>query len=286
MMSNTKRNAFWSFFDRIGQLPTFLIWTALICIVSMLASYFPLWVNVIVNVLLPVLVLLKLKMVMFEKLKLSTLVLMRALILLPIFGIMSGELFVKIVLVFLVINCMEATLTDLLKNHQPYNFVTGLVLSLSVLTLAGKWFPEAAGPFTGIYTANAGPRADALFVSDQVVVIGTICWLVAYTIWNWLFVIGEFSPSIGYLHIGILSSPIISILLTMNPGYWLVFRANSLTCGGVFQIYCKDDIEKKLENEKLAAFIEKVKSHPAQIVLMILNLVLIAVPVGIYFGII
>lgn len=286
MMSNTKRNAFWSFFDRIGQLPTFLIWTALICVVSMLASYFPLWVNVIVNVLLPVLVLLKLKMVMFEKLKLSTLVLMRALILLPIFGFMSGELFVKIVLVFLVINCMEATLTDLLKNHQPYNFVTGLVLSLSVLTLAGKWFPEAAGPFTGIYTANAGPRADALFVSDQVVVIGTICWLVAYTIWNWLFVIGEFSPSIGYLHIGILSSPILSILLTMNPGYWLVFRANSLTCGGVFQIYCKDDIEKKLENEKLAAFIEKVKSPPAQIVLMILNLVLIAVPVGIYFGII
>ena len=182
----------------IGQLPTFLIWTALICVVSMLASYFPLWVNVIVNVLLPVLVLLKLKMVMFEKLKLSTLVLMRALILLPIFGIMSGELFVKIVLVFLVINCMEATLTDLLKNHQPYNFVTGLVLSLSVLTLAGKWFPEAAGPFTGIYTANAGPRTDALFVSDQVVVIGTVCWLVAYTIWNWLFVIGEFSPSIGY----------------------------------------------------------------------------------------
>ena len=284
MMSNTKRNAFWSFFDRIGQLPTFLIWTALICVVSMLASYFPLWVNVIVNVLLPVLVLLKLKMVMFEKLKLSTLVLMRALILLPIFGFMSGELFVKIVLVFLVINCMEATLTDLLKNHQPYNFVTGLVLSLSVLTLAGKWFPEAAGPFTGIYTANAGPRADALFVSDQVVVIGTICWLVAYTIWNWLFVIGEFSPSIGYLHIGILSSPILSILLTMNPGYWLVFRANSLTCGGVFQIYCKDNIEKQLENKKLAAFIDKVKSRPVQLVLMIVNLILIAVPVGIYFG--
>jgi hypothetical protein len=250
----------------------------------MLASYFPLWVNVVVNVLLPVLVLLKLKMVMFEKLKLSTLVLMRALILLPIFGFMSGELFVKIVLVFLVINCMEATMTDLLKNHQPYNFVTGLALSLSVLTLAGKWFPGIAGPFTGIYTANAGPRTEALFVSDQVVVIGTICWLAAYTIWNWLFVIGEFSPSIGYLHIGILSSPILSILLTMNPGYWLVFRANSLTCGGVFQIYCKDNIEKQLENKKLAAFIDKVKSRPVQLVLMIVNLILIAVPVGIYFG--
>ena len=44
---------------------------------------------------------------------------MRALILLPLFGLMGGGLFVKIVLVFLIINCMEATLTDLLKNHQP-----------------------------------------------------------------------------------------------------------------------------------------------------------------------
>lgn len=281
-----KRSTFWRFFDGVGQFPTFLIWTAAICIVSMLASYFPLWVNVIVNVLLPVLVLVRLKMVMFEKLKLSTLVIMRALILLPIFGVMPGELFVKIVLVFLVINCMEATMTDLLKNHQPFNFVTGLVLSLSVFTLAGKWIPDIAGPFSAIYTSNAGLRTAELFVTDEVVVIGTVCWLAAYTIWNWLFVIGEFSPSIGYLHIGILSSPIISILLTMNPGYWLVFRANSLTCGGVFQIYCKEDIEKKLENKKMASFIEKVKSGPVQIALMIINLILIAVPVAIYFGII
>ena len=101
-----KRGAFWAFFDKMGQLPTFLIWTALIILVSMLASYFPLWVNVPVNVILPVLVLVKVKMVMFEKLKLSTLVLMRALILLPLFGLMGGGLFVKIVLVFLIINCM------------------------------------------------------------------------------------------------------------------------------------------------------------------------------------
>ena len=105
----------------------------------MLTSYFPLWVNVVVNVVLPLIVLFKLKTVMFERLKLSTLVIMRALILLPIFGLMRGELFVKLILVFLAINCMEATLTDLLKNHQPFNFVTGLCLSASVFTLSGEW---------------------------------------------------------------------------------------------------------------------------------------------------
>ena len=113
--------------------------------------------------------------------------------------------------------------------------------------------------------------------------IGTVCWLAAYTIWNWLFVVGEFSPAIGYLHIGILLSPILSVLLTGNPGLWLVFRANSLTCGGVFQIACKEQVEQRLENEKITAFVKKVRSRPVQIVCMIINLVLIAVPVILYF---
>lgn len=282
-MKTTSSRGIWKLFDKTGQFGTFLIWFAAILVVSMLTSYFPLWVNIPINVILPVLVLCKLKMVMFEKLKLSTLVLMRALIVLPLFGLMTGKLFVNIVLVFLVINCMEATLTDLLKNHQPYNFVTGLFLSASVLTLAGEWFPGVAGPFTAIYTANAGPRTDALFTAGQVVAIGTVCWFLAYTIWNWLFVVGEFSPAIGYLHVGILLSPIISVLLTGNPGLWLVFRANSLTCGGVFQIACKEQVEQRLENKAMARFVEKVKSKPVQIACMIVNLLLIAVPVVIYF---
>ena len=273
----------WKLFDKVGQFGTFLIWFAAILVVSMLASYFPLWVNLPVNVILPIIVLCKLKMVMFEKLKLSTLVVMRVLILLPLFGLMRGRLYVNIVLVFLIINCMEATITDLLKNHQPFNFVTGLFLSASVFTLAGEWFPNIAGPFTAIYTANAGPHTDTLFTTSQVMAIGTVCWLAAYTIWNWLFVVGEFSPAIGYLHIGILLSPILSVLLTGNPGLWLVFRANSLTCGGVFQIACKEQVEQRLENEKITTFVKKVRSRPVQIVCMIINLVLIAVPVILYF---
>lgn len=282
-MKTTTERGIWKWFTKLGQTGTFFVWFAAIIVVSLLTSFFPLWVNVPINVILPIIVLTRLKMVMFEKLKLSTLVIMRALILLPLFGVMPGKLFVNIVLVFLVINCMEATLTDLLKNHQPFNFVSGLVLSLSVFTLAGEWFPGVAGPFTAIYTANAGPRTDALFTTNQVVVIGTICWFLAYTLWNWLFVIGEFSPAVGYLHIAILLTPILSAILFANPGYWLVFRANSLTCAGVFQIACKQQVEKRLANEKLARFIDKVKSRPVQIVCMVVNLALLAVPVVIYF---
>ncbi|MDO5601712.1 MAG: hypothetical protein Q4G07_02985 [Oscillospiraceae bacterium] len=283
MMEEKTENRFWRMFDRLGQFGTFVVWTAAILVVSMLTSYFPLWINVPVNVILPVIVLVKLKMVMFEKLKLTTLVVMRAMILLPLFGVISGKWFVNLILIFLVINCMEATLTDLLKNHQPYNFVTGLFLSASVLALSGEWFGGVTGPFSGIYTFNAGHFGGALFTTDKVVLIGTICWFVAYTIWNWLFVVGEFSPAVGYLHIGILLSPILSVLLTLDPGLWLVFRANSLTCGGVFQIACKKQVEKRLANDRLAKFIEKVKSRPVQIGCMIVNLALIAVPVVIFF---
>ena len=69
-----KENFFWKVFGKLGQMQTFFIWTVLICFVSMLTSYFPLWVNVVVNVVLPLIVLFKLKTVMFERLKLSTLV--------------------------------------------------------------------------------------------------------------------------------------------------------------------------------------------------------------------
>lgn len=281
---NTKtERGLWKFFTKLGQAGTFFVWFSAIIAVSLLTSFFPVWINVPINVVLPVIVLVKLQPVMFERLKLTTLVIMRALILLPLFRLIPGKWFVNLVLIFLVINCMEATLTDLLKNHQPFNFVTGLFLSLSVFTLAGEWFPGVAGPLSGIYTANAGPRTDALFTTEQVVLIGTVCWFLAYTIWNWLFVIGEFSPSVAYLHIGILLTPILSVLFFANPGYWLVFRANSLTCGGVFQIACKQQVEARLANDKLARFIAKVKTRPVQIACMIVNLLLIAVPVAIYF---
>ena len=265
----------------------FGLWLVMfICItaVSIGASIFPLWVNLPFNVILPIIVLIALKPVMFERLKLTTLVLMRVFILVPAFHLMPGNLYVKVILVMLFINIMEATMTDLLKNKMYFNFVSGLFLAASVFFLAGEWTEGFAGPFSCIYNADVTRRGAGIFNANGYVTAATIAWVAAYTIWNWIFVIGEFSPSVGYLHVGILLSPIVSMLLSGNPGHWLIFRANSLTAGGVFQIGKKEYVEKTLENDKFASFVEKVKSRNVQIVLMIVNLALIGYTAFTYFA--
>lgn len=278
-MNSTKHN--WSL--KIGQFPLFLLLFAGITVVSILTSFFPVWANLPINIILPIVMLLKMPMVRFERVKLSTLLVMRTLILLPVFGLMTGPFYVKLVLVFLIINILEATFSDLLKSHLYFNFITGLVLAASVLCLGGTWYEGFAGPFSAVYTADAMRKGAGIFGVNDVFIWGTVCWILAYTIWNWIFVIGEFDDAVSYLHIGILLSPILSCVIFQNPGYWLIFRANSLTCGGVFQIGCKDHVEASLGNMRLAGCISVVKKPAVQCLLMVVNLTLIAVPVVGYF---
>lgn len=264
--------------DRIFKGKQLLGWLCLwfiIFAVSMLTSFFPLWANVPLNVILPVIILITRPMVMFEKLKLSTLVIMRVLVLAVLFHLMESDLYIRIVLIFLIINILEATFTDLLKNKMYFNFVTGLVLAASVLCLGSVWQPGVTGPYSGIYLTYITKQGGSFFSLNTIQWTATIAWIVAYTIWNWIFVIGEFSPSIGYLHIAILGSPILSCFALRDPGYWLVMRANSLTAGGVIQIATKNKLEGYLANPSLTKFIEKVKTRQVQLALMILNIVLI-----------
>lgn len=261
---------FYSRLDKVGQFWSWLIFTGLILGISILTSFQPVWANIPFNVIIPILVLIFLKTVFFEKMKLSTLIVMRTLILLAVFGIFPGSIYVKIVLVFLVINILEATFTDF-KKKKYFNFVTGLLLALTTIPLF--WFSSLwVGAGEGIW---GGPY----YYANTIAISGTICWILAYTIWNWLFVTVEFSPSIALLHVGILLAPILGSAFFMHPGLWLIFRANSLTIGGVFQISNKDFLEKKLENNKMTRFIENVAKTNVQVVLMILNIILIAVPV-------
>lgn len=255
----------------------------LIFALTMLTSFFPLWANLPFNIIFPLVVLATKPMVMFERLKLSTLVIMRGLVLLVLFNLMPAPFFYKLVLVFLIINILEATFTDLLKNKMYFNFFTGLALAASVLCLGAMWIANVTGPFSGLYLifiTEKGP----LFEITNIKMMATIAWIIAYTLWNWIFVIGEFSTSISYLHIAILATPILSSLVLWNPGIWVLARANSLTAGGVIQIANKEILEKKLENEKLTRFITKVKTNQAQFVLMVVNLSLIAYCFMAYFG--
>lgn len=240
-------------------LQQFLIWfmfTACVLGVSLLTSYYPIWGNVPLNVIPALLVLIFLKPVFFEKLKLSTLVIMRTLIVLAVLNIIPGQAYVNLVLIFLVINILEATFTDY-KHKQYYNFVTGLILAASVLLLKGVW--EG-----GIYSANAYS------------VSATITWIIAYTIWNWIFVTGEFSPAISLMHVGILLAPILGSIITGNAGIWLLLRANTLTFGGILQISNKDYFERTLKNHRFSSFVDFTHKKNIQLIFMIINLVLLA----------
>lgn len=93
----------------------------------------------------------------------------------------------------------------------------------------------------------------------------------------------EFSPSIAWLHIGILAAPILGCLLVWTPGMWLIFRANSLTFGGVLQIVNKEFFEEKLENEKFTKFVLVTQKNSVQLVLMVINLVLLGITAAVMF---
>ena len=251
------------YFGKLSGNMFLLVFIVVITTISVFSMFQPVYVNIPFNVILPILVLVTMKMVFFERLKLTTLVLMRILVVLAAINIFDGPLYVKIVLIFLVINILEATYTDF-KVKKYFNVATGIALAVTVPLITGTWLVD-------YYTATTA------------CVVGILCWIIAYTIWNFIFVTNEFSESIAKLHVGILLAPLLSIVLLANPGYWLIIRANSLTIGGVIQIANKPFMEKKLVSARFSKFVNFTKQNNIQIYLMVFNLVLIAVMVVLHF---
>ncbi|MGD1822829.1 MAG: hypothetical protein ACPKM0_08725 [Pleomorphochaeta sp.] len=240
-----------------------LLFLALFTLSALLTMFQPLWANIPLNIIIPALLLIFMEMVFFERLKLSTLICMRLLVVVTIFGLFSGTTCVKIVLVLWMINILEATITDLSKKHY-LNSITGFVLTISLFTFFTK---QNLASWNGIYYS--------LFYNGTA---GTICWIIAYTLWNWDFVSYDFPPSIAKLHLAVLASPIVGALLTGNPGLWFILRGNSLTAAGVTEIAFKKKIDKSLESERMTNFVEKVHAFPIQLSLMIINVLLVAIP--------
>ncbi len=238
------------------------ILTLLIVGVTYLTVFQPIYANIPLTIVLPIVVLLSLDLVFFEKLKLSTLVIIRILILLPIFALWSGESFVKIVLPFMGINIMEATLVDF-KRKKYYNAATGLGLVLTLFLMTSTWW---GNHYTNYAFTNDG----------KVAVFATWAWAIVYTFWNFYFVATEFKGGIAFLHLGILAAPII-LALALGAEYWMVMRAYSLTFGGgVIHIYFKQFFEEKFTSPAWEAFIKKILSDKFQMIFMIINLILLA----------
>lgn len=252
-MDNTLQEKKVSFIPQMGLL---LLLTLVFIGSALLTMFFPLKANIPINIIFPLVILVALKMVFFERLKLSTLILMRLLVVVTVLGLVSGELCIIIVLVLLGINIMEAALTDLKKKNY-FNAASGLALAATLPLMSGSW--------NGIYYQIFAP--------------GVTAWIIAYTLWNWIFVTYEFSPSISKMHLGTLAAPLIGSLILMNPAVWFILRGNSLTMTGVIQIAQKERWEKLLAGPRLTAFIENFHTKPVQIALMVVNLALVGVMV-------
>jgi len=243
-----------------AALPANVGWLVLLAVftgAAALTGFNPLWGNIPVNIVLSAVVLVACRMVFFERLKLSTLIVMRLLVVLAVLAVIPGELFIKILFGFLVVNILEATLTDLRKGKNRLNFVTGLALAGAVAVFRGRW--------NGTYYVVETP--------------GFVPWFISYTVWNWLFVTREFGPAIARMHLAVLAAPIVGCVALLHPGLWLLFRGNSLITAGLVQISSKEFVEGYFASDRFARFVARVQGTSVQAGLMVVNVALALVPV-------
>ena len=245
-----------------------IMFTAAITGMAIISALYPLQGNIPLIVIPSVLVLIFSKPVFFERLKLTTLLTMRILIVLAALRLFNPQVFVDCIMLMLIINILEATFTDLLRYKKYFNAVSGFALALGVITLRGLWQFDA--PIGDYYLARGAVPAI------------TIMYALAYTLWNWIFVTNEFSSSVALMHVGFLGAPLIGSLCTLGLGayggigMWLLLRANSLSIGGWMQIAAKDWFKREFYYERFDRFVTWTKGRNVQIACMIINLALIA----------
>ncbi|MBB6480650.1 hypothetical protein [Spirochaeta isovalerica] len=237
----------------------------ILTVLSSIAALFPLWGNGILTVALPIYLLITGKqMVPFERIKISTLLIGRVLTFLTALLVVPGTLLVKSIVVLLYINILEALISDL-KKKSYFNVLSGAALLLTThILFSTEWV-------TPVISESYKIVHIGYYISTNA---GLIPWILAYTIWNWNFVIFEFPKSIGRYHLAILATPILFSLITLNPGFWLLLRGSSLTIGGVIQISYKDKLITKLDHDYYSNLIDRVKSRTIQIILMIITIAL------------
>ncbi len=245
-------------------LPFFLLSLAAIVAATALSVYFPIWGNIPLNIILPIYLLITTKMVSFEKIKLSTLIIGRALTALTAFTLLPPRALIITLAILMYINISEATVSDF-KKKRYWNGIAGLAMLASThLLFNSQWTSVLTGDNMGLVHIGY----------YMIQAKGILLWAVAYTLWNWNFVTGEFSPSVSLYHLAILATPALISAAFLNPGIWVLARATSLTSGGVFQIACKERVEKELQSPGFTAFVSYFQKSVVQIPLMIAVIIL------------
>ncbi len=253
--------------ERVDVLFKWIMFTAAITGMGLISAFYPIHANIPIIVIPSILVMIFAKPVFFEKMKLSTLLVMRIAVIFVVVGLLDAQLYVDIILTMLIINILEATFTDIFRYKKYLNGISGIAVGIGVVVLAGAWQHNA-------------PIGD-YYLAEGVLPCVTIMYIIAYTIWNWIFVTNEFSPSVALMHVGFLLAPIIASVSTLEMGIyggfglWLLVRANSLAIGGWLQIGAKDWFEKQFYDDKFAKFVAWTKQKHMQVIFMLINVALI-----------
>ncbi len=254
---------------------------AVLSFFTYLAAVFPVWANIPLCVIIPIFLIIFVSMTRFEKIKISTLIIGRSLILLVVFAVMPQKVFIYIVVALMFVNCMEAALTDWKKGHH-LNAVAGIVVAMTSFVLLTAHFSGFNGEIGTLFNGkmmNTGWYTTGTLASGSFVIF----WAIAYTIWNWNFVNYEFSPAIATWHIAVLTTPFLLLLIFKDAGMWFLTRALSITLCGVFQISFKQKFENAFKNENFAKGLAKVKNQNVQVVLLVL--VVIFAMLAVMFGV-
>jgi hypothetical protein len=177
---------------------------------------------------------------------------------------------------------LEATFTDLLRHKKYLNAISGFALAIGVIVLRGTWSVYDPSNLVGglNYYLVTGPTLAV-----------TLCYVFAYTLWNWIFVTDEFSSSVSLMHVGFLLAPIIGCVATLGLkdssgvviggfGLWLLLRANTLSIGGWMQISCKRWFEDNFYFPAFEKFVNYTHKRYLQIIFMVINLALIGTAIG------
>lgn len=253
---------------RVEILIKWLMFTMAIMFMGLVSAFFPVAGNIPFIIIPSVAVLLLAKPVMFEKVKLTTLLIMRIVIIFVAFRLFNPQVYVDLILLMLMVNILEATITDFFKHKKILNGISGIALTIGVIALKGQW--NYGAPIGNYYLIGG---------SGQYALAITVMYIIAYTIWNWIFVTDEFSPSVALMHVGFLLAPIVGSVIAIPFGgsieMWLLMRANTLAIGGWMQISSKNWFENEFRNEKFAKFIAFTHKNYMQVIFMLINVGLI-----------
>jgi hypothetical protein len=196
-------------------------------IAAIVAVRFPLAGGVPLCVLAPAWILATGRVERFARLKLATLIVGRALVPCAVLGLIGGGAVATIVMWLYRLNICEAVGEDARKGRYA-NAIGGTAVVLSTAWMHIHWLGEA-------YVIEPGPF---------------LCAAIAYTIWNWNFVAGNFSPAVAMLHVATLAAPLFCGLAGGNMGFWLITRATSLTVSVVLLGAIPKQLEQWLDHEQ------------------------------------